>query len=125
MKEVSMSKFDSKDHVLIATLTEAHNKCYLEDHLTIQKVWDSIMGLDTMPSTDQVCEWKLFKVGHPGKPVMDDIHENWTSQLTQFGALTSAPFPKFKPLEGWDVVLTLELLEKKSLHCPNPLARRC
>ena len=51
VKKVSLSKFDSKDHVIIAALTEACNKCYLEDHLTIQKVWGSIMVLKTMPTT--------------------------------------------------------------------------
>ena len=38
VKEITMAKFDSKDQVLMAVLTQACDKCYIEDNLTVKKV---------------------------------------------------------------------------------------
>ena len=100
VKEVSIAKFDSKDRVLVATLTQACEKCYVEDNLTVQKVRGSIMDLATMPTMEQIQSWKPFQVGPAGKCVVDDIHGHWVSYLGQFGALAKAPYSQFQPTEG-------------------------
>ena len=112
VKEVSMTKFNSKDKVLVKALTEAHDKCYIEDNLTVQMVRGGIMGLESMPTMEQVCSQKLFQVGPPGNHVMDDIQRHWVSYLVKFGVLANAPYSQFWPAEGWNAVYTWELLEE-------------
>ena len=74
MKEVSMAKFNPKDKVLVKALTEAHDKCYIKDNLTVQMVWGAIMGLDSTPTMEQVRGQKLFQVRPLSNCVVDDIH---------------------------------------------------
>ena len=108
VKEVLFSKFNTKDRVLMNTLTEACDSCYIADNLMVQNV----MGIAVAPTTEQVRGRQLFQVGPPGNHVVDDIHTHWLSYLYKFGALAYAPYSQFQPAKGWDVVYTWESLKK-------------
>ena len=54
VKEVSFSKFNTKDRALMKALMEAHDLCYIADNLTVQNVRGAIMGIDVAPTPEQV-----------------------------------------------------------------------
>ena len=54
VKEVSFSKFNTKDKDLMKALTEAHDACYIVDKLTVQEVQGAIMGIAVAPTTEQI-----------------------------------------------------------------------
>ena len=79
VKDIPLTKFDSRDQNLIAALVKACDTCYLADHLTVQKVRGSIIGTDKIPTDQQIHSQELFQLRPPANHVVDDIHEHWTS----------------------------------------------
>ena len=70
------------------------------------------MNISSTPTAAQIHDRKLFRLGPPGNCVVDIIYSHWESYLHSFGVLANAPYSKFCPQEGWDVVYTWESLKK-------------
>ena len=56
IKEVSFTKLNTKDKVLMKAILEARDQCYEVNNLSVQKVQGAIMGLDNIPTVDQIHE---------------------------------------------------------------------
>ena len=110
MKEVA--KLNTKNRVQMKALSEAHDQCYAADKVCTQEVCGAIPGLNQIPSVVQIHKWDLFKLGHPGNRVADDIHSHWESYFQKYGVLVDAPYFKFQATKGWDTVYTWDSLEK-------------
>ena len=63
IKEVSFTKLNTMDKVLMKALTEARDLCYQLDNLSVQKVRGAIMGLPNTPTAAQIHKRELFKLG--------------------------------------------------------------
>ena len=124
VKEVTFTKVNTKDRVLMKALLEARDKCYEEDNLSAHKVRGAIMGLKNIPTVVQIHKWELFKLGSPGNRMVDDIHSHCESYLHKYGVSANAPYSQFRPKEGWDAVYTWESLEKHKPTLANTYGKK-
>ena len=124
VKEVTFTKLNTKDSVLMKALMEARDKCYEEDNLSAQKVWGAVMGLDNIPTAVQIHKREFFKLGSQGNCMVDDIHSHWEPYLHKYGVLANAPYSQFHPKEGWDAVYTWESLEKHEPMLTNTYGKK-
>ena len=122
MKEVA--KLNTKNRVQMRALSEAHDQCYAAEKLCAHEVHGVILGLDRIPSVDQIHKWDLFKLGPPGNRVVDDIHSHWESYFHKYGVLADAPYSEFQTREGWDAVYTWDSLRRHEPSSPTPILRR-
>ena len=122
VKEVA--KLNTKNRVQMRALLEVRDQCYSADKLSAQEVHGAILGLDRIPSVDQIHKRPLFKLGPPRNHVVDDIHLHWESYFHKYGVLANAPYSKFQTTEGWDAVYTWDSLRRHQPACADTYTKK-